>query len=85
MVVVVVEEEDEEQSKREAHAISNCTCSVVTNTPLSFSPHVLQNSAVWIISCGMLGNGLPFSLQGILGHLPCKPFFLSRVLVPEAA
>ena len=34
---------------------------VVRIAALVFSPLALQNPAVWIIRCGMLGNGLLFS------------------------
>lgn len=66
---------------------------VAWNAALCFFPHALQNSAVCIIRCGMLGNGLLSSLWGILGHLLCRPvkvffFFLdselSWALFPEA-
>lgn len=45
---------------------------VVRNAALCFSQLALQNSAVWIIRCGMLGNRLLYSLWNILGHLTCR-------------
>lgn len=53
---------------------------VVRNAALR-SPHALQNSAVWIIRCGVLGNGLLSSLWNILDHLRCS---LRKLFAPDS-